>query len=67
MALQLDTLDKVGGVTGANVDLNTVRNLTETSTLSSLREAQHKDVNGNIIGRCLPSGQERNVADPSLS
>ena len=50
MALQLDTLDKVG-VTGANVDLNTVRNLTEASTLTSLREAQHKDVNGNIIGR----------------
>ncbi|KAK5135366.1 hypothetical protein LTR08_005308 [Meristemomyces frigidus] len=38
-----------GGITGANVDLNTVLNLTEASTLTSLREGQHKDVNGNVI------------------
>ena len=50
MALQQDTLAEVG-VTGANIDLNTVRNLTEASTLTSLREAQHKDANGNVIGR----------------
>jgi len=28
----------------------TVLNLIETTTLGSLREAQHKDVNGNVIG-----------------
>ena len=67
MALQGDTLANVGGVTGANVDLNTVRNLTETSTLSSLREAQHKDANGNLIGRYPSIGQTCHIADLSSS
>ena len=40
----------------ANVDANAqgdkVRNLTEASTLGSLRGSSHKDANGNVIGTC---------------
>jgi len=34
----------------ADLNTNKVLNLTEQSTLQSLREYQHKDVNGNPIG-----------------
>ena len=37
----------------ADVPAPVVLNLTEQSTLQSLREYQHKDVNGNPIGRGL--------------
>lgn len=37
----------------ADMNVNKVLNLTEASTLESLRTQQHKDVNGNIIGMSI--------------
>jgi len=40
----------ITGIT-SDADVNKVLNLTEQSTLVSLRSESHKDVNGNVIGK----------------
>lgn len=43
-----------------------VRNLNEASTLASLRGAQHKDANGNLIGMYPPRHQLQPPANVRL-